>query len=159
MTRLSQGMTIPVRSDETIDANQVDYRVFNGIVDQEIRGTDGSVAIPRGSSAELIVRNDQSGDLVLDLESITINGRRYAVRTTGTQVGNNNRRSNDIISAIIGAINGGNARGRAVRIPRGTVMGFRLERALDVDVPDRGVTRDGYHYHDYYGRGRRGGGQ
>jgi hypothetical protein len=157
MTRLSQGMTLPVRSDEAIDASRTDYRVFNGVVDQDVRGADGRVAIPRGSPAELIVRDYQGGDLVLDLESVTVDGRRYAVQTTGTQVGDNNRRSNDIVGAIIGAINGGNARGRAVRIPRGTVMGFRLQRALDVDVPDRGVTRDGYHYHDYYGRGRGGG--
>lgn len=25
---------------------------------------------------------------------------------------------------------------------------------LDMGVPDRGVMRDGHHYHDYYGRGR-----
>jgi hypothetical protein len=28
------------------------------------------------------------------------------------------------------------------------VVIFRLERPLDVGVPDRGVDRNGWHYHD-----------
>jgi hypothetical protein len=31
------------------------------------------------------------------------------------------------------------------------VVTFRLERPLDMGVADRGLTRDGRHYHDYYG--------
>jgi hypothetical protein len=31
-------------------------------------------------------------------------------------------------------------------------MGFRLERALNLGVADRGVMRDGNHYHDWYRR-------
>jgi hypothetical protein len=48
------------------------------------------------------------------------------------------------------AINGGEARGRAVRVPRDAVVTFRLQRALDMGVADRGSMRDGRHYHDYY---------
>jgi hypothetical protein len=29
---------------------------------------------------------------------------------------------------------------------------FRVQRALEMGVPDRGSTRDGRHYHDYYDR-------
>jgi hypothetical protein len=43
--------------------------------------------------------------------------------------------------------------GQNVRVPRGTEVGFRLQRPLDVGVADRGVMRDGQHYHDYYGYG------
>jgi len=43
--------------------------------------------------------------------------------------------------------------GNEVRIPRGTQLGFRLERPFDVGVNDRGVMRNGQHYHDYYGHG------
>jgi hypothetical protein len=37
-----------------------------------------------------------------------------------------------------------------VRIPRDTPLSFRLDRPLDIGVADRGVTREGRHYHDYY---------
>lgn len=154
ITRLDPGMTITVRANEAIDAARTDYRVYTGIVEQDVRGDNGLLAIPRGSTAELIVRNYQAGELVLDLESVSVNGQRYAVKTDPKQIATNGRA--DIVGAIIGAIQGGDIRGRAVRIPRGTVMGFRLERPLDMGVADRGVTRDGNHYHDYYGRGRGG---
>src|SRR5438105_1310911 len=55
-TRLDPGMTINVRTIEPIDAARTDYRVYNGIVDRDVRGDDGRLAIPRGSSVELIVR-------------------------------------------------------------------------------------------------------
>ena len=38
-------------------------------------------------------------------------------------------------------------RGRSVHIPRDSVVSFRLERRLDVGVPDRGYDRGGFHYH------------
>jgi len=40
-------------------------------------------------------------------------------------------------------------RGRRIMVPDEAVVTFRLERPLDVDVPDDGYTRDGRHYHHY----------
>ena len=80
------------------------------------------------------------------------NGQRYAVRAdSNNAVGT----SGDfgLIGSIIGAISGGTI-GEAVRIPRNAVVNFQLDRPLELGVPDGGVDRDGYHYHDYYGRGR-----
>jgi hypothetical protein len=37
------------------------------------------VALPRGSEAELIMRNASSDSIVLDLESVVVNGHRYAI--------------------------------------------------------------------------------
>ena len=152
-TRLDPGMNISVRANEAIDANRTDYRVFTGTVDRDVRGDNGRLAIPRGSSAELIIRQDRGGDLVLDLESVSVNGQRYAVRTDSTEVAH---ADNSLVGTIVGAIKGGEVRGRAVRIPQGTVMSFRLQRPLEMGVADNGVDRDGHHYHDYYGRGRGG---
>jgi len=149
-TRLERGMTIRVRTTQGIDAARTDYRVYTGVVDEEVRGDNGRLAIPRGSTAELIVRTDRGGDLVLDLESVSVNGERYAVQADPKQIDT----TDNLVGAIIGAIKGGEARGRAVRIPRDTLMDFRLDRPLNIGVADRGVTRDGYHYHDYYRRGR-----
>jgi hypothetical protein len=152
-TRLEPGMTISVRTNEPIDANRADYRVYTGIVTQNVLGGDRRVAIPRGSTVELIVRHSRNNELILDMESVTVNGQRYAVQTDPNQVVGT-AGSDSIIGAIVGGISGGRVRGPNVRIPRDQVMTFRLERPLDVGVPDRGATRDGYHYHDYYGRGR-----
>ena len=146
-------MTISVRTNEPIDANRTDYRVYTGIVTQNVLGRDRRVAIPRGSTVELIVRHSRNNELILDMESVTVNGQRYAVQTDPNQVVGT-AGSDSIIGAIIGGISGGRVRGPNVRIPRDQVMTFRLERPLDVGVPDRGETRDGNHYHDYYGRGR-----
>ena len=151
-TRMEPGTTIPVRVNESIDVERKDNRVYYGIVDQDIRGDNGRIAIPRGSNAELIVRVARDNDLILDLESVVVNGQRYAIRTDPNRV--ESQRDNSLVGAIVGAVNGGQARGRAVRIPRDSVITFRLDRPLEMGVADRGVTRDGYHYHDWYGRDR-----
>ncbi len=149
-TRLGPGTTIPVRTTEGIDVERTDNRVFRGIVDQDVRGENGRLAIPRGATVELIVRVARDNDLVLDLESVTVNGQRYAIQTDPNRV--ESRRDDSIVGTILGAINGGEARGRTVRIPRDSVVTFRLGQPLTMGVADRGIDRDGYHYHDYYDR-------
>ena len=73
-----------------------------------------------------------------------------------------------VLGTIIGAIAGGGkgaaigagvgaaagaagviTQGRHVRVPRGSVVTFRLERDLTLGVRDRGYSRDGLHYHRY----------
>src|ERR1700681_2754609 len=55
-TRLEPGTIIAVRTNESIDVERSDNRVYYGTVDQDVRGNNGGLAIPRGSNAELIVR-------------------------------------------------------------------------------------------------------
>jgi hypothetical protein len=150
LTRIEPGTNIPVRTNNAIDVERFDNRVYYGTIDQDIRGDDGRVAIPRGSRVELIVRVMRDNDLVLDLESVNLNGRRYAIQTDRNHV--EAQRDNSLVGSIIGAINGGQAQGRAIRIPRDSVLNFRLQTPLTVDVADRGVDRDGNHYHDWYRR-------
>jgi len=100
-----------------------------------------------------MVRVAPDNDLILDLESVVVNGQRYAMRTDPNRV--ESQRDNSLVGAIVGAINGGQARGRAVRIPRDSVVTFRLERPLEMGVVDRGATRNGSHYHDWYDRDHR----
>jgi hypothetical protein len=145
---LDAGTVIPVRTNESIDVNKGDNRVYTGIVDQDVRGNGGRLLIPRGSTAEMMVRYAADNDLNLDLESVVVNGQRYGVRTEQKHI--ESRRDNSLVGSIVGAINGGEARGRAVLVPRDTVVTFRLARPLEMGVPDRGVSRDGHHYHDYY---------
>jgi hypothetical protein len=148
ITRLEPGTIIPVRTNEPINVRRRDNRIYTGIMDRDVRGNNGRLAIPRGSRAELIVRVAPDNDLILDLESVVVNGQRYAIRTDPNRI--QSRQDNSIVGAIVGAISGGEARGRAVRIPRNSVVAFRLERPLEMGVADLGVMRDGRHYHDYY---------
>jgi hypothetical protein len=148
-TMLQPGTVVPVRTQEQIDVQRTDNRVFNGIINQDVRGDNGHVAIPRGAHAELIVRVARDNDLILDLESVVVNGQRYGIRTEANRV--ESRPDNSIVGNILGAINGGEVRGRAVRIPDGSVVTFRLQQPLQMGVADRGIDRGGNHYHDYYG--------
>jgi len=152
-TQLLPGTGITVRPTESIDVERKDYRVYRAVVDRDVRGSNGRLAIPRGAIAELIVRVARDNDLILDLESVTVNGQRYAIKTDANRV--DSATDNSLVGSIVGAISGGEVRGRAVRIPRDTPLSFRLDRPLDMGVPDRGVDRDGRHYHDYYDRDRR----
>ena len=147
-SRLEPGAVIPVRTNEPINVNRSDNRVYYGVVSQDVVGDNGRIAIPRGSQAELMVRVARDNDLILDLESVVVNGQRYAIRSDPNRV--ESQKDYGIVGAIVGAINGGEVQGRAVRIPRDTVVTFRLDRPLEVGIADRGVDRDGHHYHDWY---------
>jgi DUF3011 family protein len=180
-TVLAPGTVISVRTNEYIRADNADYRVFSGTVDQDVRGTDGRLAIPRGSSVELIARRARDNDLILDLDSVTVNGQRYSIDTDTQRIESReglgaNRRTGQyigggaILGSIIGAIAGGGkgaaigaaagaaagaggqviTRGRAISIPAESLLTFRLERPFNIGVADRGIMREGQHYHDYY---------
>ena len=148
VARLDPGTTITVRTNEPIDSSRTDYRVYTATVDRGVRGDNGDLAIPRGATAELIVRSARDNDLILDLESVTIGGHRYAVRADRQCVDSG---SNNLIGQIVGAIDG--YHGQYVRLQPGTQLAFRLDQPLDVDVSDLGVMRDGHHYHDWYRHG------
>lgn len=147
VTRIEPGTNISVRTNETIDVERRDNRVYTGIVDRDVRGENGRLAIPRGSSVELIVRLRPDNDLILDLDSVTVNGQRYGVRAEANRV--EARRDDSVVGAIVGAIQGGEVRGRAVRVPRDSILNFRIDRPMMMGVADRGYDRDGHHYHDY----------
>ena len=140
---LDPGTNISVRINQAIDVNRQDYRVYSGIVDRDVRTDGGRIAVPRGSAAELYVRVARDNDLILDLESIVANGQRYAIKAEPNRVDSDN----SLVGSIIGGLSGGAVRGQVVRIPRDSVINFRLERRLDVGVPDRGYDRDGFHFH------------
>lgn len=181
VSRVEPGTQIPVRTNETIETHSRDGRVYYGRVVDDIRGSDGRAAIPRGSDVELIVRSAPDNDLVLDLESVTAYGQRYAIDTQSERIESSdrpgigaNRRTGEfvgggaVLGSIIGAIAGGGkgaaigaaagaaagaggevvTRGRDVRIPAESILTFRLERPLSINVPDEGYTRDGFHYHN-----------
>lgn len=144
-TKIEPGTTVAVRTNQTIDVNRSDNRVYTGIVDQDVRGENGRLAIPRGSAVELMVRVAPDNDLILDLDSVMVNGQRFAIKADANRV--ESKPNNSLVGAIVGAIQGVQVHGPAVRVPRDSVLSFRIDRPMLMGVPDRGYDRDGYHYH------------
>src|SRR5438046_1474693 len=97
-TRIDPGQVIPVRVNEMIDVERRDNRVYYGMVDQDVSGENGRLAIPRGLSVELIVRVTRGNDLILDLDSVTVNGQRYAIKADATRV--ESRRDDSLVGTI-----------------------------------------------------------
>ncbi len=121
-------------------------------------------AIPAGSRVDLIVREARDGDLVVDLDAIYAHGLRYAVRAQPQRVeGVRDRDGRDtaawvgggaVLGSIIGAIaDGGKGaaigagagaasglggsyafQGHSIRLPKGALLTFRLDQALDMGV-------------------------
>ena len=135
LTRIEPGTNITVRTNQFINSDRGDNRIYTATVTQDVRGSNGRLAIPRGSQAELIVRVARDNDLILDLESVNVNGERYGIQSDPNRV--ESRRDDSLVGAIAGAINGGQARGREVKIGQGTVLTFRLEQPLVVGVARR----------------------
>ncbi len=153
---LPVGTSISVRTNDSIDLhNSSDGRIFTGVIDQDVRDPNGNVAIPRGSNTELIVRNVNRNEMVLDLESISVNGRRYITSTSDDAVsgrggkdglGKNSRTGKyvgggAILGTILGAIAGG-GRGAAIGAIAGGAAGAGTQvmtRGRDVRVPSESV--------------------
>ena len=175
---VAAGETVPVRVSEAIAASQADGRIFTGTVESNVMDSNGQVAIPAGSPVELTARSTSGSTLALDLESITVSGRRYSVGTTTESatskqgVGANQRTAvyvggGAVIGSSLGAVIGGGkgaaigaatgaaagagtqivTQGKSLSVPKGALVTFKLDRALDVGVADTGLTRNGRHYH------------
>ena len=138
---LPAGALIPVRTEETIDAAVASAgQTYAAEVTRDIRDADGAVVIPRGSNAQIIIRSAAKGgrikgasDLVLDLDSVSVEGRRYRLDTQdvirkGRDGIGKNRRTAEFtgggaaVGAIIGAIAGG-GRGAAIGAASGAGAG------------------------------------
>jgi len=181
--RVASGTRVDVRVDETIDIrDRVDGRVFTGTVVDDIPARDGSIAIPRGSRAELIVRRVDRNEMTIDFDSINVGGQRYSVdageatRSERQGVGSNKRTGEfvgggavlgTLLGAIagggkgaaIGALAGGAAGAGAQTLTRGNSVHVPAETVLSfrldrpLDVfPDPGYDRDGHHYHRFNDR-------
>jgi len=113
------GTELSIRTNENIDSRDAsESRSYAAQVDRDIADTNGRIVIPRGSEAWLVVRRVRDNQLALDLQSVTVNGMRYAVDTqdvvaSGREgIGENKRTGKFVgggaaLGALIGAIAGG----------------------------------------------------
>jgi len=150
--RVPAGTEVTVRTNESIDGNSPsDFRVYTATIDGDVTNRDGRILIPRGSQAELILRDADSNNVVLDLESITVNGERLSVVSTPERVaaeggkegvGTNKRTGRyvgggAVIGAIIGAVAGG-GKGAAIGAAAGAgagAVGQTATRGRKVRLP------------------------
>jgi hypothetical protein len=161
--RLDAGTFVTVRTQRSFDTDRADGRIFPAVVDRDVWDEYGRLAvpaIPRGSPAQLRVRTAPDGDLILDLDSVVVDGRRYTVEAQTDRIESRPRGTSGdraaeyvgggaLIGTIIGAIAGGGkgaaigaaagagagaagllTRGREVRVPAGSELTFRLDRDL-----------------------------
>jgi hypothetical protein len=151
---LPAGSSISVRTDEGINSdNASEGRTFSASIVQDVVDSAGTVVIPRGSPATLVVRRVNeggtlsSGSYVLDLESIRVNGRRYVVNTEDVKRGETgigtNRRTAEyvgggaVLGTLLGAIAGG-GKGAAIGAIAGAAAGGGVQvltKGREIRVP------------------------
>jgi len=152
---ISSGTEFAVRSNETIDSKTATVgQHFSALIERDILDSTGALAIPKGSNAELVIRQTEDGgitnasELVLDVDSVTVAGISYLVSTEdiGEQgrdgIGANRRTGVMVgggagLGALIGAIAGG-GKGAAIGAGVGAAAGAAgqiLTKGGEVRVP------------------------
>ena len=152
---LSRGAELSVRTDNTIDSrNAAEGRLYSASIVNDVYDASGRVVVPRGSEAHLVIRRINEGstfgsnDLVLDLDSVHVNGRDYYVSTSDLRTGNErgigaNRRTGEmvgggaVLGTLLGAIAGG-GKGAAIGAIAGAAAGGGVQvltKGHEIRVP------------------------
>jgi len=134
---LGVGTEIAVWTDLAIDSRRArPGQTFPATIAQDVLDSEGHVVIRRNSPATLLLRNESEGgihsaDVVLDLDSVVVNGVRHHVvsstvkETNGEGIGKNRRTAKFLggmaaLGALIGAAAGG---GKGAAIGAGSGVG------------------------------------
>jgi hypothetical protein len=167
---LPAGTEIAVQVDETIDGSTAaDGQTFAADVTEAVRDEKGGVVIPAGAKAQILIKSLTQGgkikgqaDLVLDLASVSIDGRQYALSTADLEekgragLGKNKRTAEFLgggaaVGGVVGALLGG-GKGAAIgagigagggtaaqaltrgniRVEAETILTFKLDAPLKV---------------------------
>lgn len=116
---LPSGTTIKVRTDTEIPAKPAVGAAYTASVSDDVTDSSGAVLIPRNSRAQLVAQRSGDGkDTTLDLRTVTVNGKRYALVSPGKSssggegVGKNTRTAKYVgggaaVGAVLGALMGG----------------------------------------------------
>jgi len=158
---LPSGTEIAVMTNQAIDAKDASTgQTYSADIANDVTDSNGRVVIPKGSPAELVLRNVNSGgvagtrDMTLDLQSVKVGERRYMVDTADiTQssrqgVGANKRTAEyvgggTVLGTLIGAAAGG-GKGAAIGAISGAAAGAGtqiLTRGKAVNVPAESTLR------------------
>jgi hypothetical protein len=149
---LASGTEIAVQTDETIDGSTAaDGQIFAADVTEAVKDADGKTVIPAGAKAQVIIKSFTKGgkiqgqaDLLLDLASVSIDGRQYALSTADLEekgragLGKNKRTAEFVgggaaIGGVIGGIFGG-AKGAAIGAGAGAGGGTLTQAATRGEI-------------------------
>jgi hypothetical protein len=150
------GTDITVMTNDKIDSSTArEGQTFSADVAQNVVGSNDQVVIPKGSEADLVIRRIASqgavtgnSELVLDLQSVRVNGRRYTISTEDVSQENHeglgaNKRTAEmvgggaVLGTLIGAVAGG-GKGAAIGAVAGSAAGAGaqvLTRGKSIKVP------------------------
>jgi hypothetical protein len=149
------GTELVVRTDQNIDSrNASQGQIFPASIQRDITDASGNVVIPRGSPAQLVIRQIQeggtfnNGSLVLDLEAVQVNGRWHHVAAADIRANDQqgigaNRRTGEmvgggaVLGTLLGAIAGG-GKGAAIGAIAGAAAGGGVQVATkghEIRVP------------------------
>jgi hypothetical protein len=153
--RLPRGTEIQVRTDESINSHSAaEGRTYPATIAHDIMDDRGSMVIPQGSEAQLIVRQVNeggtlsNGNFVLDLDSIRVNGHRYRVSTVDLEAKDSNgvganKRTGEmvgggaVLGTLLGAIAGG-GKGAGIGALAGAAAGGGVQvltKGQEIRVP------------------------
>ena len=157
---LPAGSQVSVRMNDAIDSGTaVEGQTFDAQFTRDAKDVNGDIVIPRGSRARVVIKSASKGgrfrgasDLVLDLQSVVINGRPHAIDTA--EIGRKgksgvgvNKRTGEFagggaaLGAIVGAIAGG-GQGAAIGAGAGAGAGVLtqvLTKGGAIKVPAESV--------------------
>lgn len=131
---LARGTEIKVRTDTAIPATPRVGARYAATVSDDVAAESGGVAIPRHSRATLVAEHTGNGkDTALDLRSVTVGGRTYALvsaggKTNGTGTLGANKRTakyvggGAVVGTVLGALLGG-GKGAAIGALAGGAAG------------------------------------
>ena len=144
---LPAGTRVEVRTDENIDArNSSQGQTYAAEIYRDVTDQNGDVVLPQGANAQLALRSATRGgrftgtdDLLVDLASVSVGGRRYVVVSSDVErrgnqgLGANKRTAEYVggvsaLGAIIGAI-AGQGKGAAIGAASGAGAGAVAEIA------------------------------
>jgi hypothetical protein len=171
---LPEGSEVKVRTDTAVPAKPAANATFAATVSDDVLDKSGAVVIPRGSRAQLVAVPSSDGkDTTLDLRTVTVQGRRYAIVAPGSATGSSsglgaNKRTakyvggGAAVGAVLGALLGGGKgaaigalvggaggagaqvfTGRKKEIPPETQLSFKLAQDLQMRPIARRSARGG----------------
>ncbi len=158
---LPSGTEFVVRTNEEIDSKTASgNQTFAAQMDQDVMDASNNIVVPKGSDAVLVIRSVSTGGAVtgpsmtLDIQSITVAGRRYLVSTADLQKKSNtglgaNKRTAEMVGggAALGALVGaivGHGKGAAIGAAAGGAGGAGVEvlvKGKEVRVPAETVLK------------------
>ena len=144
---LPAGTRVEVRTDENIDArNASQGQTYAAEIYRDVTDQNGEVVLPQGANAQLALRSATRGgrfqgadDLLIDLASVSVGGRRYVVVSSDVERRGNqglgaNKRTLEYVGgvsalgAVIGAL-AGQGKGAAIGAASGAGAGAVAELA------------------------------